>query len=109
MDVDVDANARLLVSQRQDEVGGLPSHTGQREQLFQRIGNLSPEAADQMLANLTDSQRLRPVETHRIDQPPGFLQRQVEHLLGGTCSLEEAPAGRLGHLILGAQRQQAGD
>ena len=108
MHMRIDADARLSVPDRHDEIGGLSTHPLETEELFETVGHAPGEASQEGPADLTDDSGLGPIETHRVDRSrnPPFAEREDRLRPIGEAIQSRGCHPR--HLILGLLAQDAG-
>ncbi len=70
---------QALERQDQHEVGRLPSHARQRQQLLHRRRHPAAESLDEDLARRLHVAGFVPVEAHRVDQAFDLPHRQLRH------------------------------
>ena len=107
--VGVHTDAGLAVAHRHDQVGRLPSHAVEGEELVDRVGHAAVESREQVPADPENDARLRTVEADRIDESLDLSGYQLQHGLRRRGHGEEALGGGTGRRVLRAQRQDAGD
>lgn len=67
MDMRIDADPRLSVTNRYDKVSGLSANACETQERLNRIRDAPIETSEQILADLADGSRLRLIETDRVD------------------------------------------
>ncbi len=109
MHVGIDTDARLAKRLRHHQVGGLAPHAVERHQVIYIVGYAAAEFIDEVAADAANHARLGAIEPDRVDELLQRLGRECEHLFGRARRGEQLLACDRGHLILGAQAQDASD
>lgn len=86
----VNTDTLFSESQGKDKVGRLSADSGKIEKFFEVIGDLTIVLIDEFLADLEDVFSFALVESHRINQLPDFLWRELEHLFRRTRPAEKS-------------------
>src|SRR6266508_1203463 len=109
VDVDVHADAGLVIGLGHDQIGGLAPDALERQQVVDRVGHPAAEALEEIAGDLPDDTRLGAVETNGEDGALDLARREAQDAGRGVREREE-PRGRGSRgFVLGAEREEAGD
>ena len=109
MHVSVDADARLAIAHRHDQVGRLSSHAVEREKVVDRVGHPSGETVEHVVTDPEDDACLRSIEADGIYEALDATGGELQHALRGGGLGEEAVGRGARRRVLGSKRQDAGD
>ena len=86
MDVGIDTDSVLAIGERRNKVGCFPSHSFQQKKFFYGVGHFSVVFPKNHSTEISNSFRLDPVKSHRIDRSFDRFRRQLRQ--GFRCSGE---------------------
>ena len=109
MDMDIDANAGVIQGHPQGQVGAFRPYPLKLGEYLGVGGEFAAEVTENLQGNLANLSGLVVGEGGRLNQRLNFRDAQINHLSRGTGTGKETTADGDTHLVIGANRNDAGD